>query len=119
MDKPKEKPKLTRQQQKALHLFFTLLAEELNNSGLYMNQMLKVDIDWTPHAVKEYLWRPFQKKLYGSESTTELTKLEQIDKIHEVLMRELGEKKEVEYIPFPTQEQVKDSKIYINDSNIR
>ena len=55
--------------------------------------------------VKEIIWRPFQKLKYGTDSTTFLTKHEQIDAIHEDIMRNLGEKFGVEYIDFPNDEE--------------
>lgn len=97
---------LTRQQQKSLHLFFSLLAEELNTKGKDMRVILKPtwQIWWTPQAVKRDLWKPLQKAMYGKESTTDLLKHEEIDKIHETIMHYLGEKHEIEYIEFPHME---------------
>lgn len=97
-----DKSKRTPSQNNAIHLFCEKLARSLNDSGLYMNKILRVDIDWTKDSVKKYLWKPFQKKKFGTESTTQLKKLEQIDAIHADLMRELGEKRGVEYIAFPS-----------------
>jgi len=96
----------TSQQNKALHLFFTMLTDELNNAGFDQRKVLKpsVDIPWTPEAVKEQLWKPIQKLMYNKESTTELEKVKEIDRVHEVLMRHLGEKFGLEYIPFPVNE---------------
>ena len=37
---------------------------------------------------------------------TALTKKEQIDKVHAVLMRELGEKHNVDFIPFHSEEEI-------------
>lgn len=100
----------TGQQNRALHLFYRILAETLNDAGLDQRKVLKpsVSIPWTPKAVKENLWRPIQKALLGKESTTELSKLEDIDKVHELLMKHLGEKFGVEYIPFPSEEVTED-----------
>lgn len=95
----------TGQQNKALHKFFTLLAESLNLSGLEMKKVLQGEIWWTPHSVKENLWRPVQKAMTGIESTTELEKQVDIDKIHEQLMHRLSEKHEVEWIEFPHEKK--------------
>jgi len=93
----------TSSQNRALHKFCELLAKELNDAGLDMRTILKptYNIPWTTENVKNHIWRPFQKALYDKESTTFLRKQEEIDKIHETIMRELGEKKGVPYIPFP------------------
>lgn len=103
----------TDQQNRALYLFFTWLAETLNDSGKDMRVILKpqISIPWTKNSVHDYLWIPIQKLMYGTDSTTFLHKIEQIDKIHAVLMRELGEKHEIEYVPFPTDQQLAELKL--------
>ena len=93
----------TTQQNRALHKFYSLLSDELNTKGLDVRKVVKegFDIWWTPEMVKDIIWRPFQKIKYGTDSTTFLTKHEQIDAIHEDIMRNLGEKFGVDYIDFP------------------
>lgn len=83
----------TSQQNKAMHTFFTLVAEALNEAGLDMKAVLKpgVDIPWSSQTVKDYLWRPVQEIYMGKHSTTELT-TKDVNKIWEVLNRHLGEK---------------------------
>lgn len=95
--------KRTNEQNRALHHFFRLLADSLNMAGLDMKTVLKpeVSIPWTPASVKDHLWRPIQKAMLSKESTTELGKHLDIDGVHSTLMRHLGEKFGVEYIPFP------------------
>lgn len=100
------KPERTKLQNRAMHLAFTLLADELNNAGLDMKKVLKVDIPWTPKTVKEFLYRPVMRAMLNKESTTELDTKE-ISDVWEVLTRELAEKKGVNAIPFPSQEQTK------------
>ena len=60
-----------------------------------------VSIPWTSQAVKEQLWKPIQKALYNKDSTTELEKLEEIDKTHATPMRHLGQSFGLEHIEFP------------------
>lgn len=94
----------TGQQNRAMHLFFEMLAKNLNDAGLDMRKVLKpeISIPWTKQSVKDQLWREIQQAMYSKRSTTDLLKQEEIDRIHEVLMRHLGEKFHVEYIPFPS-----------------
>ncbi len=105
--------KRTTQQNKAYWLFCSQLAEILNLSGLEMKKVLKpeIEIPWTRQSIHDFLWVPIQKAMYKKESTTELDKHGEIDKIHEVLMRHLGQKFGVEYLPFPSisseEEQLK------------
>ena len=93
----------TSSQNRALHKFCSLLAESLNLAGLEMRVVLKPDykIWWTMEAVKEHIFKPVMKHKFGKESTTELSKLGEIDEIHEDIMRMFGEKFGLEYIPFP------------------
>lgn len=103
-----DKKQLTRtiQQNAALHAFFAMLANALNDAGLDQRKVLKpsVSIPWTPGAVKEHLWRPVQQAMYQKNSTTELNKHEEITGVHKTLMRHLGEKFGVEHIDFPSHE---------------
>ena len=99
-DIPKQR---TDSQNRSLWLFMTMLADTLNDAGKDMRVVLKptYSIPWTKDSVHDHLWLPVQKAMYGTESTQFLHKSEQIDKIHEVIMRELGEKHHIDYIPFP------------------
>ena len=96
----------TSQQNRALHLYFTQLAQELNDAGLDMRKTLKpeIAIPWSPNTIKEYLWRPVQKAQLQKQSTTELT-TDEIDRVWETLNRHLGEKFGL-YVPFPSEEQM-------------
>lgn len=110
----KTEDKRTIQQNKALHLFFTQIAKALNEQGLTVNLVLDrmregVEFWWTPALVKEILWREIQKHLYRKESTTELQKYGEIDRIYEVMNKFLGERLGVENIPFPSVETENES----------
>lgn len=93
----------TYSQNRALHLFYRLLAETLNNSNLTVQLVLakKMDLEWDEHKVKELLWRPAQQAILGKKSTTELSKTEDIDKVYDHLVRHLGEKFEIEVPEWP------------------
>lgn len=97
--------KRTLKQNKALHLYLTLLSKELNDAGLDMRQVLKptVDIPWTMENSKEYLWRPIQHALKLKKSTTELTTAE-VSQVYDILNRHISEKFGI-YVPFPSIEE--------------
>ncbi len=97
---------LTRQQQKALHLWFRLVADELNNGDYNVQLVLKekMDMEWDGDKVKELLWRPAQKVILKKESTTKLNKIEDIEKVYEHLNRHLGEKFGIN-VDFPSEER--------------
>jgi hypothetical protein len=100
----RETKKRTSQQNRALHKYFELLAEELNDAGLDVKEVLRpsVDIEWTGELIKEYIWRPVQMAQLKKKSTTQLTTSE-IDQIYEVITRHLGQKFGL-YVPFPSEE---------------
>lgn len=95
-------------QNRAMHLYFTQLAEALNDAGMDMRAVIRtnVEIPWTPVSIKEYLWRPVQNKSLRKKSTTELT-IGEIDKIYEAVNRVVGERTGV-HVPFPSIETLEE-----------
>ena len=93
----------TNKQNKALHKFFRLLADELNTQGLDARVVLKptYQIWWTPESVKLDLFCQLSKAMFSKEHTSDLTKQE-VDKVYEQLMFILGEKWGVS-VEFPSK----------------
>lgn len=81
----------TTKQNKALHLYFTHLADELNDAGLDMRKTLKpaVEIPWNAKTIKEYIWRPIMTAQLGKQSTTEMT-TKDIDTVFDTITRHLA-----------------------------
>lgn len=102
---PTEEKIRTAQQNRALHLFFQLLADELNEAGLDMRKVLKpgIDIPWTKTSIKEFLWRPVQEAALGKKSTRQLLKQRDIDLIYDTLTRHLSQIFGIS-VPFPSIE---------------
>ena len=100
--------KRTIQQNKAMHKYFELLAEALNDAGLDVQKTLKHDIEipWNRNLIKELIWRPVQEAMTDKESTTELDTVEP-SAIHAVLSRHLGEKFGI-FVPWPCWEDQED-----------
>ena len=80
-------------QSRALHLWCTMLADLLNDSGLDQRRTLKPDaeIPWDGHSVKERLWKPIQEAVINKASTTEADRNE-YSQVCEVLTRHLAQK---------------------------
>ncbi len=99
----------TPDQNAALHLWYELVARELNEAGHTVQIVLekKIDLDWTKDMVKELLWRPAQKAILKKKSTTKLEKIGEIDTVFDHLNRHLGEKFGI-HIPFPNKETKND-----------
>ena len=98
----------TTQQNKALHLDFDLIATALNEAGFGMKAVFEVknqEVNWCASTVKEALWRPLQLAMYDKKSTTELTTGE-VSKVHDQLMKALGESLGFPYVHFPDEEHM-------------
>ena len=82
------------QQNRALHLFFRMVADELNEMGLEFTYTgvkgMSMSVPYTEQIVKDFIWRPIQKALFNIESTTKLT-TEQIDRILDVIIKFFAE----------------------------
>lgn len=96
----------TIRQNSAIHKYFELLADELNNAGYSMMKVLnhEAEIPWTPASVKEHLWRPIQKAQLGKESTTKL-ETKEVGEVYETLNRHIAEKLGV-HVPFPSIDEI-------------
>ena len=96
----------TNQQRKALEVDCKIIADKLNAAGKDMRVVLKqsYEIPWTQESVKEHIFKPIIKALYGHTSTTQLEKQIEIDQAHEVIMRELGQKHGIGWHDFPHTE---------------
>ena len=95
----------TLQQNKALHLYFIFVAEELNNLGITFQYKgikgMDFEMPYTAARVKEYIWKPIQMALFGFESTTKLT-TDKINKIYDIINKFFCEKGI--YIEFPNKD---------------
>lgn len=96
----------TAKQSRALHLYFQMVADALNDAGYDMKKTLKpsIEIPWNGGTVKEFLWRSIQKTVTGKFSTKQLTTKE-IDEVWEVLNRHLSEKFGISE-PFPSVDEI-------------
>lgn len=68
--------KRTLSQNSALHLFFTNIADQLNELGEVFNYTgfngKEMDMMFTPELIKNTLWKQIQKALFGIDSTKDL-----------------------------------------------
>uniref|UniRef100_A0A6H1ZJ80 Uncharacterized protein n=1 Tax=viral metagenome TaxID=1070528 RepID=A0A6H1ZJ80_9ZZZZ len=84
----------------------------MTEAGLDVRTTLKSDFDlpWSPELVKELLYRPVMKAYKKITSTTKLSTTD-IDKIFDIINRELGEKHGLELPPFPSIELLMEQKL--------
>lgn len=100
----KKTDKRTIVQNSAMHKYFSLVAEALNDAGLDMKQVIKADVEWSMFSVKEYMWKAIQKAILGKESTT-LLKKDEIDSVYLNMNRLTASKFGID-IPFPSVESM-------------
>jgi hypothetical protein len=89
----KAKEKRTSLQNRALHLFFKIMADQLNNLGLDCSieiQNITFSVPYTDMTFKNEIWRPIQKTMYGIESTKDIN-TKQINGILDVLTVSFGQ----------------------------
>lgn len=89
------KPKRSSQQNRALHKFFGMISEELNELGMeFVYTGLKgaeISLRYTPNIVKLFFWKPIQIALFDFESTTKL-KSKEMNQIIDIIIKFFGDK---------------------------
>ena len=85
----------TAQQNRALHLYFKFISDELNNLGLeFTYQGLNISnlsTRYTEKIVKDFIWRPIQVALFDVESTTKIN-TKQMNEVIDVITKYFAEK---------------------------
>lgn len=94
--------KRTLTQNRAIHKYFSMLAEALNDAGLDMKKTLKpeIDIPWTGESVKSHLWKPILESMTNEKSTTKMNTTDP-SAVYETLNRHLSAKFGIS-VPFPS-----------------
>lgn len=69
---------------------FEQLANELNDRGLYISNVIRADAPWDKNRVKELIWRSTQNKVTGKQSTTQL-ETKEIDAVFMVIQKALAD----------------------------
>ena len=92
----------TSPQNRALHLWFTMVAQTLNDSGLDNENILNIPIEWNEISIKELMIKPLMKQILKKTSTTQLLRCE-LDRIIDPLFRYFASKGVI--LPdFPSEE---------------
>lgn len=101
---PSKEKQRTGTQNKSMHAYFKMKADQLNDLGLDMKTVLalEVRVEWTPASFKEY-FKAMAKKMLEKSSTTELSTKE-VNQVYLNIEKNLAEQLYAEIIPFPTNE---------------
>jgi hypothetical protein len=101
----------TQQQNKALHVYFTLISHELNELGLEFSysglNRASFSMRYTPEIVKEFIFRPLMSASFDIKSTTKLT-TSQIDELIDVITKFFAERGVT--LDFPSVESLMETK---------
>lgn len=102
------RPTRTIPQNNSLHLYLTLVADELDKRGFTMQDVVKAirraEIRPTMDAMKAVVWKPLQLIITGKESTTQI-KTGDVDRVYETMNKWLGDNFDGIHVPFPNDEE--------------
>lgn len=93
----------TLQQNRAYWKWCKSISETLNDSGLYVNDILKLETKWSKDKIHSNIMLPVIKSLYNKESTTKLNKKE-YDEIIDTVINAFSQKG-IQIPNFPYLEQ--------------
>ncbi len=93
-----ETKKRTSAQNRALHLYFNQLSDQLNSAGYTFTNFLGIELSFTPELIKESIWKPTMQEMFNIKSTTKLT-TEMINQLITVFSKHFGERSI--YVEFP------------------
>lgn len=83
-------PKLTSQQNKAIHAYCDDIARTLAAAGIDMREAVTLPIEPNGKLVKEMMWYKVQKALFGTKSVTQLN-MHDVDDVYRVIAKHLAE----------------------------
>ena len=98
----------TGQQNRALWVFFTMVADALNDAGYTQKKVFEKAQFFDVQCDKDFvhdIWCHFQEAKFGTDKTRDLIKQGQIEEVHEYIMQKMGEIFGIEYIPFPNKKE--------------
>jgi hypothetical protein len=95
--------KRTLSQNNSLHLWFTQIAEMLNETGQTYTNEMGIPCVYTMELLKEVYWKPTQKQLFDIESTKEMTGTI-LNNLIDSFTLWLSESKGIEAPPFPNKQ---------------
>jgi hypothetical protein len=92
----------TSAQNRSLHKWLREVATKLDAAGYEASEAITIPISFTEEIVKEYMFKPVAKAMYGRKSTTALT----CDEMRSVVvqMERLFAEKFGVVVPFPSKE---------------
>ena len=90
-----ERAKRTTLQNKSIHKYCSLLADQFNSAGYDMLAVLsekEASVSWTMDSVKEVIWRSIQLAMYPDKKSTAQLETHEVSKVYEQIARHMAEK---------------------------
>ena len=88
-----ERAKRTTLQNKSIHKYCSLLADQFNDAGLDMVAVLKekqTEVSWTMDGVKDVIWRSIQLAMYPDKTSTTQLETHEVSKVYEQIARHMA-----------------------------
>ena len=88
-----ERAKRTSLQNKAIHKYCSLLADDFNEGGFDMLSVLKVktSTSWTMLSVKDVIWRSIQEAMFPDKKSTTQLETNEVSQVYEQIAHHLSE----------------------------
>jgi hypothetical protein len=88
-----ERAKRTTLQNKAIHLYCSLLSDAFNDAGLDMLTVLKVksSTSWTMLSVKDVIWRSIQEAMFPEKTSTTQLETGEVSQVYTQIAKHLSE----------------------------
>jgi hypothetical protein len=100
----KESEVRTLAQNRAYWLWATQISDILNNAGLTIPKVIKLDTKWDRVKIAELIFKPTIQAIYGKKSSTQLTK-DEYDLFIDTVTKAFGSKG-VQIPPFPSVDEL-------------
>jgi hypothetical protein len=99
-----ERAKRTTLQNKAIHLYCSLLSDAFNDAGLDMLTVLKVksSTSWTMLSVKDVIWRSIQEAMFPDKTSTTQLETGEVSQVYNQIARHLSTEFDITQ-PFPNR----------------
>jgi hypothetical protein len=96
----------TSTQNAAMHKYFSLLSQSLNDAGYTVARFFNrpIEMSWTPNLVKDLIWRKIQLAKYPDINSTSKLERNQVSEIYDEINKFMIEHRNIE-VHFPSNQK--------------
>lgn len=103
--------KRTDNQNRAIHKYCEMMADELNNTELSVQKVCTLPIRFTKDNFKELIWKPVQVTMFPKIDSTTKLNIKQVNKVYEEIHRIFAEQWGIN-VEFPSYETLYQERFY-------